>query len=73
MFAVVLVVSVVFIVFFVPETSGKSLEDIERLYANTADIVCMENVNANPAVCKASSYHRVSSLANLKATPSFIQ
>ncbi len=32
MFAVVLVISILFIFFFVPETRGKTLEDIERLY-----------------------------------------
>jgi len=63
LFAAILVVSVVFVFFLVPETRGKTLEDIERLYTN--------EVRSDPASRVASTY-RVSSMANLKPTPSII-
>ncbi len=67
LFAVVVAASAVFVVFCVPETQGKTLEDIEKLY------VAIAGPNADlEAISRAVSYHKVSSIANLKATPSII-
>ncbi len=63
MFGAVLFVAIFFVIFFVPETQGKSLEDIERLYMGQP---------LTDTVPPSESYHRVSSIANLKATPSQI-
>lgn len=83
MFSVVLMVSVAFTFFFVPETSGKTLEEIERLY--TGEVGNAERKKpsgktnvffvlqvTHAAASRSPSAHRVSSLANLKATPSVI-
>eukprot|EP00094_Tigriopus_californicus_P006177 TCALIF_05947-PA protein Name:"Similar to Tret1 Facilitated trehalose transporter Tret1 (Culex quinquefasciatus)" AED:0.06 eAED:0.06 QI:0/0.66/0.5/0.75/0.66/0.75/4/97/504 len=62
MFAVILVFCLAFIIFFVPETRGQTLEDIERLYTGQV----MDSHLAS------SGSRRISSLANLKPTPSII-
>jgi hypothetical protein len=64
LFGVVLFLSLFFIIFCVPETRGKSLEEIERLFIGEKHIQPEDSVPAS------ESYHRVSSIANLKATPS---
>jgi len=64
LFSVIIFLFVFFIIFFVPETRGLSLEDIEQLY--TGKKVRKSQLPAT------ESYHRVSSIANLKATPSII-
>jgi hypothetical protein len=70
LFAAILVVSMVFIISVVPETQGKSLEDIEKFYAGK---IPPADAELSPALQRASgSYHRVSSLANIKLTPSQI-
>lgn len=62
MFAVILGFCMAFIIFFVPETRGQTLEDIERLYTGQV----MDSHLAS------SGSRRISSLANLKPTPSII-
>lgn len=70
LFAAILITSLFFIIFVVPETRGKSLEDIEKFYAGKIPPIDTE---LSPALQRASgSYHRVSSLANIKLTPSQI-
>ena len=61
---VVIFLFVFFIIFFVPETRGLSLEEIEILYTGKP----IRRAQLSPI----ESYHRVSSIANLKATPSII-
>ncbi len=63
MFSGVLTLSIVFVIFFVLETRGKTLEDIERHYTGEVK---------ESTVARAPSAYRVSSLANLKPTPSVI-
>jgi hypothetical protein len=59
-----------FIIFVVPETQGKSLEEIEKFYAGK---IPTEDVEVTPALQRPpGSCHRVSSLANIKLTPSQI-
>jgi hypothetical protein len=54
---------VFFIIFIVPETQGKTLEDIERLFlSGTNDHL--------PSINLKRPSRRLSSIANLKATPS---
>ena len=64
LFSFICFVSVFFVIFIVPETQGKSLEEIERLY--------LPGTNETPQVVLNSKRHsrRLSSIANLKATPS---
>ena len=70
LFAAILVVSMFFIIFVVPETQGKTLEEIEMFYTGKIPVMDAE---MTPALQRASgSSHRVSSLANLKLTPSQI-
>ena len=70
LFSGILVLSMFFIIFFVPETQGKSLEEIEKFYTGKMPATDAELA---PALQRAAgSCHRVSSLANLKLTPSQI-
>jgi hypothetical protein len=70
LFAAILVVSMFFIIFVVPETRGKSLEEIEKFYSGK---VPADEEELSAAFQQAgASRHRVSSLANLKLTPSQI-
>ena len=64
LFAFICLVSVFFVIFIVPETQGKTLEDIERLY--------LAETNEPPQIILNSKRQsrRLSSIANLKATPS---
>ena len=48
-----------------PETQGMSLEDIEKLYTGMPIV-------RRTTLPTIESYHRVSSIANLKPTPSII-
>ena len=70
LFGAVLVSSVAFVYFLVPETRGKTLEDIERLFSDVDDGLTT-NTRAGEAISKRP-IHVVSSIANLKATPSII-
>ncbi|CAB4063427.1 TRET1 [Lepeophtheirus salmonis] len=67
LFAGILIISCFFVIFFVPETRGKTLEDIERLYIERRMSIIMDGGDAPPPI---QSYRRVSSIANLKSTPS---
>ena len=58
-----------FVVFCVPETQGLSLEEIETLYTGVPMREAREDLSQ---IAKSQSYRRVSSIANLKPTPSII-
>ena len=69
LFAFICFVSVFFIIFVVPETQGKTLEDIERLYIEHI-VSTIEPYPPSPCHRTKRSGRRLSSIANLKATPS---
>lgn len=56
-FAIVCVIGLVFVILVVPETQGRSLEDIERNLTGSGEKVPIRQVR------------RMSSIANLKPTP----
>ena len=61
LFACICVASVFFIIFFVPETQGKTLEEIENMFKPEGEKVVFS---------RGQRTRRISSIANLKITPS---
>ena len=66
LFAVILFIFIFFIIFYVPETRGLSLEDIEQFF--TGKPVRSAHSPEPPS----GRHYRISSIANLKSTPSII-
>ena len=65
MFGLICTVSVFFVFFIVPETRGKTLEEIENLFSPSTHVTPTSSLTKRPA-------RRLSSRANLKATPSML-